>query len=578
MLRNYQQNAHDAVIAFSRKSTESCIIDAATGAGKSHIIAALSRTYHDLSGGNRVLCTAPSAELVEQNHAKYLATGNPASMFSASAGQISLRDPVTFGTPKTIINRIDRFEHNFSALIIDEAHKITPVIRRIARHLKQTNQNLRIVGTTATPYRMGTGHIYEIDLDNKRSEGLEPYFKKLVYRITAPELIDMGFLTPPKVITPGMHYDTAHLKLNSLFKYKGVDAAFEGQGRKTSKIIADIIEKSQDKLGVLIYAATVRHAIECMESLPHGISALITGKTPKGERNDIIKRFKRQEIKYVVNVDVLTTGFDAEHVDVIAMLRLTESVSLLQQIIGRGSRLYPGKDYFLVLDYAENVRRHCPDGNVYAPIVTTKVKGESKPIKVICEFCLNENFFSPRINKDGFKIDKNGYFLDMRGHRIALYMGEKFIGYMPAHYGRRCCFHVGTERCDYRWVSKECTNLKCGKENDIAARYCEFCKTELVNPNDKLNIFESKELKPLEVLRIQEKNIISKKGNPTLLVNYITDRGIIPVWYHPTNIYNSWRHTQYLEAKARGIRRVKISKSKTGYYNVDTYFAMMRDI
>ena len=102
----------------------------------------------------------------------------------------------------------------------------------------------------------------------------------------------------------------------------------------------------------MLFAATVRHAEEVMASLPPDLSAMITGDTPKGERASIIARFKARRIKYLVNVAVLTTGFDAPHVDVIAILRKTESVGLLQQIIGRGLRLHDDKRDCLVLDYA----------------------------------------------------------------------------------------------------------------------------------------------------------------------------------------------------------------------------------
>jgi DNA repair protein RadD len=104
----------------------------------------------------------------------------------------------------------------------------------------------------------------------------------------------------------------------------------------------------------MIFAATVMHAKEVMTYLPEDHSALITGDTPNSERDKIIKQFKAKQLKYLVNISVLTTGFDAPHVDFIAILRPTESVSLYQQIVGRGLRLAEGKDDCLVIDYAGN--------------------------------------------------------------------------------------------------------------------------------------------------------------------------------------------------------------------------------
>ncbi len=106
-LRPYQQKAHDAAWAHVKQSYDPCLIEAATGAGKSHIIAQLAETIH-VHTGKRVLCLAPSAELVVQNRAKFLATGAKASTFSASAGAKELKYPVVFGSPLTVKNNINR--------------------------------------------------------------------------------------------------------------------------------------------------------------------------------------------------------------------------------------------------------------------------------------------------------------------------------------------------------------------------------------------------------------------------------------------------------------------------------------
>ena len=116
-LRPYQQAAHDAAWTHAKTSLDPCLIEAATGAGKSHIIAALAENIHSHTG-KRVLCLAPSAELVVQNREKYLASGHKASMFSASAGAKELRHPVVFGSPLTVKNRISRFKDGYAAVIV----------------------------------------------------------------------------------------------------------------------------------------------------------------------------------------------------------------------------------------------------------------------------------------------------------------------------------------------------------------------------------------------------------------------------------------------------------------------------
>lgn len=491
-LRPYQQEAHDAVSKWIRKSTTPCLVEAATGSGKSHIIAALATTVHELSKGKRVLVLQPSAELVEQNAEKYRATGSRCSIFSASLGQKSMTHPVVFGTPLTVKNHISRFGNQFGAVIIDECHGMTPTVISIIDKIRDENPYLRVIGLSATPYRMGKGYIFATFANGRpvsRDKTETPYFGQCVYRISARSLIDQGFLTPPIVGEIGTEsYQTLKMQLNARGQYNAsdVDEAFHGHGRKTAAIIADIVARAVGRSGVMIFAATVRHAEECMASLPGGLSAMVTGDTPKSERQRILTAFKARRIKYLVNVSVLTTGFDAPHVDVVAILRATESVGLLQQIIGRGLRLSDGKENCLILDYAENLERHCPEGDLFDPDIKARTaSGEGSDIECACPQCCGENSFKARPNKENFDIDKNGYFLDLDGNRI-----DTDYGPMPAHFGRRCQNYVLTagsyDRCTYLWSHRTCPH--CEELNDIAARYCSKCKGEIIDPNEKLRI------------------------------------------------------------------------------------------
>jgi len=315
MLRQYQQQAHDKIVGFIKSSREPCLIEAATGAGKSHIIAELAKTIHAMSGGKSVLCLCPSKELVEQNAEKYEETGNKCSIFSASAGKVSLRYPVVFGTPGTVKNKLSRFGDRFGLIVLDEAHGITPTIITIIDAIRERNPNVRVVGLTATPYRLGTGYIYKLDENDNPVPDFktrDPYFTKLVDRITARYLLDLGFLTPVKIGKIGAgHYDTSGFELNRQGKYDSasVDRAYHGHGRLTAQIVADVVAQSQNRKGVLLFCATVQHAKEAFASLPPELSAIVDGDTEKGERDSIVKKFKLGEIKYLVSVAVFTTGF-----------------------------------------------------------------------------------------------------------------------------------------------------------------------------------------------------------------------------------------------------------------------------
>lgn len=532
MLRPYQQDAHDKIVDWIRKSTSPCMIEAATGAGKSHIIASLAATVRLISD-KKVLVLAPSKELVEQNHAKF---PGEASIYSASAGKKSLRHPVVFGTPMTVLNSIKKFGCEFGMVVIDECHGMTPTIQEIIKRIP--NPNLRVVGLSATPYRMNTGYIFKHWDDGAPAGAEDAFFSRCVYRITAPELIAQGFLTPPVIGEIGVDvYDTKGMILDRTghFFAKDIDRAYHGQGRKTSKIVEDIVIRSAGRRGVLIFAATVRHANEVLASLPPEISAIVTGETPKKEREDILGRFKDQTIKYIVNVAVLTTGFDASHVDVIAMLRATESVGLMQQIIGRGLRLHDGKKNCLILDYAENVERHCPDGDVFDPEIESKSAKKSGEVQCVCPICETKNVFSSRPNPDNFNISETGYFCDYDGMEIK---GE--FGPIPAHFGRRCRSRDHHDRqCGYRWTSKKCPD--CEEDNDISARYCSACSAELVNPNDKLRIaFKERKKDPYqrqcdEVLDWKVKPTISRNLNEQYAVDVTTKYRHFRFWVlkHP---------------------------------------------
>lgn len=541
--RFYQQEAHDAVVDHWKRSTLPVVVEAATGAGKSVIVALLARTLHQLSGGKRVLCLAPSAELVTQNAEKYQAIGEKCSIYSASAGQKSLRHQVVFATEGTFKKVARRLGGEFAGVIVDECHRLTPTIQQIIDDMRLSSPTLRVCGLSATPYRLQTGFIFGVDPDGKalpESVARDPYFHQCVYSIGPRLLLDLGFLTPLRAgEINASQYDTSGLKVQSNGQYSAatVKAAFEGWGRKTSAIIADVVAQTQEATGVMIFAATVQHAKEIMASLHPDNARLITGDTPKVERDKIIKDFKARKFLYLVNVGVLTTGFDAPNVSHIAILRATESVSLLQQIMGRGMRLYPGKTECMVLDYAGNIEKHCPDGDLYAPQIKAAYQSAGgEPIEAVCESCNRVNVFSARKNEEGFKIDQYGYFIDLTGERIMTenHKGEKVP--MPAHYGRRCQ-HVNLrtgERCDYYWSCKICP--VCEHANDIAARFCGACRAELVNPNDKLIEMHTKHKKDPtlvqcdEVLSIEYKRGISRAGNDMITATITTSRRKFPVY------------------------------------------------
>jgi DNA repair protein RadD len=364
----------------------------------------------------------------------------------------------------------------------------------------------------------------------------EPFFAKQIVHISGRDLLDQGYVSPVTIGAINESYDTDGLEINSMGKFtsESIDRAFTGHGRKTSAIIADIISKSKDRRSVLIFASTHKHADECMASLPKELSAVLNDKTSKAERTRIIQDFKSFKIKYLVNVGILSRGFDHPGLDVVALLRATESSALLHQIIGRLVRLSPGKEDGLLLDYATNLDMHHPDGDLFSPeIKSWNDKKSSTQIIAECPLCSTENTFSARKNDEGYLYDSQGYFTDLTGERIKGDFGE-----IPSHHGRRCygqeLVKGKFERCLYYWTHKTCET--CGEKCDISARYCSS-KHELIDPNKNLIAeYRPHKIDPYQaqkerVIAWTQKKMKSKRDEDMLMVTYITETRKFVIFY-----------------------------------------------
>ncbi|MCK9506087.1 MAG: DEAD/DEAH box helicase family protein [Porticoccaceae bacterium] len=576
-LRFYQQEAVDAAIAHMKKSLMPGLLELSGGAGKSHIMAAIAKWVYE-STGKRVLCLQPTKELCTGNAKKYLATGSPASIFSASSGSKCLRHPCVFATPGTVANSISRFGDQFGAVLVDEAHRTTEQVKAIISAMRAKNQRLRVIGMTGSPYRFKTGFIYSYDVDGSfvpEDQAINPYYNNLLYRITTRELVDLGFLTPMHADPSHVEsYDTSSIKLkqNGKFDDSDVERVFEGRGRLTYNIVSDIVGYSRGHSGVMIFAATVQHAKEIMESLPPENSRMLGGDVNMGsERDGLIKDFENKKFKYLVSVGTLTTGVDFPHVSIIAVMRAIESPGLFQQILWRGVRLISDsvagdieaiakseKPEAILLDYGENIERFNLHSDLFAPRI--RVKGASSGsamLDVKCPECGFKNEFSARKNDDEFEYSEDGYFLDLNGQPI-----ETDHGPLPSHHGRRCTGQVRAgmgmyDRCDYRWTSKECP--ECQADNDIAARYCCACKCEIVDPHAKLvREFTRVKKDPYAistdpVLNWTLAQGVSQSGNDTLRIDYTTEYRTFPIWYTPGA--NSTQAVADWEALSRAVYR-----------------------
>lgn len=497
-LRPYQQEAVNATLAYFRRHDTPAVIVLPTGAGKSLVIAELARVAR-----GRVLVLAHVKELVEQNHAKYCTLGLTADIFAAGLQRKEAAAKVVFGSVQSVARNLDAFDDAFSLLIVDECHRISDdkasQYQQIMSALRAHNPRLRLLGLTATPYRLGKGWIYQFHYHGMVRGDEKALFRDCIYELPLRYMIKHQYLTPPERLDmPVVQYDFSRLQAreNGLFAPADLNNELRQQRRITPHILSQIVELTATRRGIMIFAATVEHAREILGLLPPGESALITGETPGPERDRLIDAFKRQQLRFMVNVAVLTTGFDAPHVDAIAILRPTESVSLYQQIVGRGLRLAPGKTDCLVLDYAGNAH------DLFTPEVgQPKSNSDNVPVQVFCPDCGFANTFWGKVAADGSLLE---------------------------HFGRRCQGWLEDDgglrtQCDYRFRFKSCPH--CDAPNDIAARRCHQCNAVLVDPDDMLKA--ALKLKDALVLRCSGMTLDHGQDNqgPWLKATYYDEDG-----------------------------------------------------
>jgi DNA repair protein RadD len=356
-LRPYQEEAKAAVYAHlqTRDDNPVCVIP--TAGGKTPVMASICKDAVGRWNG-RVLILAHVKELLEQTADK-LTKVCPEVRFGIYSAGLKRRDtshPVIVAGIQSVYKRACELDA-FDLVLVDEAHLIPlegdGMYRQFLADAKVVNPNLRIVGFTATPFRFKTGPICTP----------EGFLNHICFEVGVRELIVQGYLSP-------------------LVSKAGINKAdFEGLHVRAGEFVADEVEQlmdeqwlveaacgemvayTTDRRAVLIFASGIKHGQHIVRVLreKHGLECgFVSGETPTHERDAALNRFRRGELRFLCNVNVLTTGFDAPHIDCVVLLRPTLSPGLYYQMVGRGFRLHPGKANCLVLDFGGNVVRHGP--------------------------------------------------------------------------------------------------------------------------------------------------------------------------------------------------------------------------
>lgn len=375
--RPYQQKALDIVAAMlAAKPLGQChpVVEAPTGSGKSLIQAMLLDRYPI-----RTLAVTHNKELIEQNHAELLgwSPDADAGIYHAGIGRRETSNQITFCGIASVYKRAHEFGR-VDLIMIDECHLVpnnsATMYRKLIDDCQRYNPQLVVIGLSATPYRLNNGLL---------TEGENALFTDIVPAkacgMSMRELIKMGYLAPvttapvsARLTTDGIKKTGGDFNLKDLADANDKDSI-------TAACVDEIVRFGQDRRSWLVFAINVDHARHVAELMPVS-TAVVTGDTPKGERERIIADYKAGKIRCLVNVNVLTTGFNAPAVDLLAFLRPTQSASLYIQMTGRAMRTADGKSDGLVLDFAGNIERLGPVDDVNVPKARKKKGGEA-PIK-----------------------------------------------------------------------------------------------------------------------------------------------------------------------------------------------------
>lgn len=365
-----------------------------TGTGKSVVIGGFLEQIYRAYPMQKILVLTHVKELIQQNYDKLkgMWPHAPAGINSSGLKRRDIHDRIVFAGIASVAKHAAAFGR-VDLVLVDEAHLISPneetMYQRFLAELRAINPFIKVIGFTATPWRLGQGKITQ--------DGI---FTDICFDMTSVAafnwLIQQGYLAPliPKktellLDVSGVHKVGGEFKANELQLAVDKDAI-------TYQALQETLQLGVDRNHWLIFASGVEHANNIATMLTTmGVECkAVHSKMSDGERDGILEEFKSGRLRAVVNNNVLTTGFDFPAIDLIVMLRPTSSTVLWVQMLGRGTRPYDGKENCLVLDFAGNTARLGPINDPVIPRKKGEKQGEA-PVR-ICPKCSMYNHASAR--------------------------------------------------------------------------------------------------------------------------------------------------------------------------------------
>ena len=353
VLRDYQKAASDAAVNFfnGKLGKGNALMVLPTGSGKSLCIADIASRID-----GKLLVFQPSKEILEQNYEKYRSYGfRDCAIYSASLNS-KKRARVTFATIGSVMSHPELFDE-FEHIVVDEAHLTNAKGGRYKDFFEMGDRH--ILGLTATPYRLQS---YEMGCILKFLTRTRPrIFSQMIYQVPIQTLMARGYLARLQYFDMQL-IDVSDVKRNSTgqdYDEAALRKAYQMQDLNTKLVnVVNRLRTPKDgssRHGILVFTRFIEES-EWLVSQLGDCAAIVTGETPKKERERILKDFKSGKLEVVANVGVLTTGFDYPELDTIVMARPTMSLAMYYQIVGRGIRPSEGKNGWFV-DLCGNIGR-----------------------------------------------------------------------------------------------------------------------------------------------------------------------------------------------------------------------------
>lgn len=392
-LREYQKIAVSWIWHYLGNKPGNPIVAMPTGTGKSLVIADFIKGVLQAYPTQRIFMITHVKELIAQNMEKLLSMWPtaPLGVYSAGLKRRDTFNSILLGGVQSINKALQKNSRCFGRIdlvLIDECHLLSPnkesAYQNVLKCLKELNPYIRVIGFTATPYRMKVGSIADDE------QGL---FSDVAFDLCSMEnfnrLIDEGYLAPLIPMRPEFRISMEGVKITA-GEYNAQEATERiDTEENTFKAVEEIVKAGANRKSWLIFASSIEHAehICSMMQMFHIEAGVTHSRIPSNLNDELIRNFKSGSLRCLINCNKLTTGFDHPGIDLIGMLRATRSTGLWVQMLGRGTRPCQGKENCMVLDFVGNTERLGP---INDPVIPQK-PGEKKsageaPIK-ICENC-----------------------------------------------------------------------------------------------------------------------------------------------------------------------------------------------